>query len=381
MIVEADVAVVGAGPAGSTAAALLARQGLRVVLVERAEFPRDTVCGGFVSAEGVAVLRRLGALGRIPGAPRVERVRIHSASGRIAESALPTSSGEFPIAVRRSAFDAALRDLALEAGARSLAPARVVALLWREDSVGGVEALDRSGKRIAVTAPLTIGADGKHSTVAAASGALARPAKWVGFAGFSEVPPRSRRDGLDLYLYMGGYGGILELEKGVANVCGLVAARLLPEGESRRDPAALLASTFLANEAAGKRLASLRPLDTVVTTGALPLRARRPAGPGFALVGDAAGMIDPFTGDGIAIALRGAEILAEAVAISIAEGDFPRGVERRYARAARREFARRRSASAWLRLAAMRPVFGEAAMALAGRRPSILDAWVRLTRG
>jgi flavin-dependent dehydrogenase len=165
------------------------------------------------------------------------------------------------------------------------------------------------------------------------------------------------------------------------NVCGLVEASALPEGEARRDARSLLEATFLSNPAARERLRGVEAPERFLSTGALPIGRRPAAGPGFALVGDAAGMIDPFTGDGIAMALRGAEILAAAVAASRHAGDFPGGVARRYARAARAEFSRRRTASRLLRVAARFPRLGEAAIAVGSRSEGVLDAWIRWTRG
>ena len=160
-------------------------------------------------------------------------------------------------------------------------------------------------------------------------------------------------------------------------MCGLVLADALPKA---RDARSFLEATFLANPAARERLAGVAPPARWRTTGALPLGRRAAAGPGFALVGDAAGMIDPFTGDGIAMALSGAEILAAAVVASRGAGDFPRGAEKRYARAARAEFSRRRLASRLLRTAARFPRLGEAAIAISSRSAPVLDAWIRWTR-
>lgn len=379
---DADAVVVGSGPAGALTAALLARAGLRVDLVEKASFPRETVCGEFVSGEGVAVLRRLGVLDRLAPLAAVERVRLHAVSGRAASAPFPEVAGERALAIARGALDAALRDVAVESGARLLAETRVTSCLRdASGSVAGVEALSSAGERLRIRAPLTVGADGKTSVVARETGALAAggaPEKWAGFAAHLPRPRGAEPGALDLYFFPGGYGGVVALDAATVNVCGLADARALPR---ERDARSLFRSTFLANPAARERFADTEPPAEWRTTGALPLGRRVASGPGFVLVGDAAGMIDPFTGDGIAMALAGAEILSAAVAASRLAGDFPRGAGRRYARAARAEFSRRRLTSRLLRVAAKLPRLGDAAIALGFRSAPVLDAWIRWTRG
>lgn len=379
---ESDVVVVGSGPAGALAAALLARAGLRVDLVEKAAFPRETVCGEFVSGEGVASLRRVGALDRLGPLAAVEWVRLHAASGRVATAPFPSVAGEKARAIPRAALDAALRDLAVESGARLRAETRVERCLFGADgAVAGVEAVTSAGERLRLRAPLTVGADGKSSVVARETGALAAgvaPEKWAGFAAHLDRPPGVESGAIDLYFFPGGYGGVVALDAATVNVCGLADARALPR---ERDARSLFRATFLANPAARERFADVEPPREWRTTGALPLGRRTASGPGFVLVGDAAGMIDPFTGDGIAMALSGATILAAAVAAARHAGDFPRGAERRYARAARAEFSRRRVTSRLLRVAAKLPRLGDAAIAIGSRSAPILDAWIRWTRG
>ena len=168
-----DVVVVGARCAGSSLAAQLAHAGLRVCALDRADFPSDTPSTHVFQAEGLRVLDRIGALGRVlaTGAPPLVRAALEI-DGVSATCALPRRPGDRVVAlcVRRPALDAALVETAREAGAEVRTSTRVVSLVEAAGRVTGVET-DRHGRRERVRAQLVVGADGRNSTVARLTGA------------------------------------------------------------------------------------------------------------------------------------------------------------------------------------------------------------------
>src|SRR5580704_9668362 len=214
-----DVVVVGAGPAGSIAALVLARSGARVALVDKAAFPRDKACGDLVGPRGVQVLADLGL--RVPDAGQGSDLLAVGPSGR--RSRLPAFTGRtYPghgIIVPRLAFDHALREAALEAGAVPVR-ARIAAVEAGGD--GRVDALISSdGQRLA--AEVIIAADGALSPVARLAGMLDPQAALWGFAIRAYVPAEVPLPLLVLldaspWRIYPGYGWLFPGENGQANV-------------------------------------------------------------------------------------------------------------------------------------------------------------------
>jgi flavin-dependent dehydrogenase len=306
-----DVIVVGGGPAGSASACFLAEQGKRVLLVDAARFPRRKACAEYISPGGAAILKRLGALERIQltGAGRWLRgMQIQAPSGeRHLVEYRPAADGEvrYGLSVSRLVLDAALVDLARDQGAEVREGFRVRDV-WREASgrVRGI--VGPSGEPI--EADLVVGADGLHSTVARAAG-VRRNAGWPRRLGLV-----AHWEGVDWPEDFGrvlvgprDYVGVAPLDGHGRVTVGLV--RRLPVGRLG-SPTGALETVLAHHPELGKRLSRGRMNGPVLGVGPLARRVRQIAGAGFALVGDAAGFFDPFTGEGIFRALRGAEILA-----------------------------------------------------------------------
>jgi menaquinone-9 beta-reductase len=303
-----DVIVVGAGPGGSATAALFALQGRRVLLVDKARFPRLKACAEYVSPGGVAILERLGALARIDasGKRRWLRGMCISAPGGAAHLAECHDAEGQPrrgLSVGRLVLDLKLLEVAQARGAEIRQGFAVRDVLRADARVRGI--VGPSGEN--VRADLVVGADGLRSIVARQLG-LEWRVRWP------------RRLGLVAH-YAGvdwpeDYGQILVGTAGYAGAAPLDDNGLVTVGLVRRMPAGRLGSPTAALEAGlaefpdlAGRLKCGRQLGRVLGTGPLARRVRRAAGPGFALVGDAAGFFDPFTGEGIFRALRGAELL------------------------------------------------------------------------
>ncbi len=362
-----DVLVVGAGPAGSLSAFLLARAGFDVLLVERARFPRDKVCGACLHPRGVGVLDEVGLGGLVDdlGAVALGTGRI-SARGRTAELALPAGAR----ALSRTAFDSALARAAEQAGARVEfgalatalpfspgAPRRAVAL--REVGAGarGGDGLPRR-----IEARLVLAADGLGGAFLA--GAQSEPRQ--------RVSAHARRVGLFLRLSgdrsslepgvvalavaSSGYAGLVRLEDGSLDL----AAAVRPDDLARLGPAASLERIF--SEAGAKAPAGLgssgdpRVLGTPALDQTLgPLTLERAWS-----LGDAAGYVEPFTGEGMAWALAGARAAAQWAVSVLAEEDRARGrwpahAETHWRQLHRRTLARRQRACARVAALVRRP--------------------------
>jgi flavin-dependent dehydrogenase len=297
-----DVIVVGAGPAGSTTAALFAEQGRRVLLVDAARFPRTKPCAEYISPGGAAILHKLGVLDRLPTGRWLRGMELQAPSG--ACHLVEYGRQHFALSVPRLILDSVLLDLARERGAETREGFRVRSVVQVAGRVRGV--IGPSGERI--DAELVVGADGVHSIVARRVG-VRRPARWprrlglvAHFEGVSWPEDFGR-----MLVGRRGYVGIAPLNDSGLVTVGLV--RSLPRGRLG-SPAAALEASLADYPVQSVRLKSGRLASGVIGVGPLASRVCTCAGPGFALVGDAAGFFDPFTGEGIFRALRSAELLA-----------------------------------------------------------------------
>src|SRR3989449_3706267 len=213
MSLDADVIVVGAGPAGSTAAALLAAAGVQVLVVDRATFPRDKPCGDYCNPGAVRLLRDAGALPAVvdTGASAISGMCVYAQDGSRFEARFPVGHG---LLIPRLRLDAALLGHAARAGAAICEGVAVDSVRSHPDAV---EVRTASGCRW--RARLLIAADGMHSVIARRLGRLIVPATGrytVGayFSGLVQTAP-----GGELHLGPGLYGGVAHFGNGIANVC------------------------------------------------------------------------------------------------------------------------------------------------------------------
>ncbi|WP_420128533.1 NAD(P)/FAD-dependent oxidoreductase [Longimicrobium sp.] len=364
-----DTIVVGGGPAGSAAAALLARGGWRTLIIDRAHFPRRKPCAECINPAGVAALRRLGVLDRVmdAGPARLDGWRIVSDAG-------PSFLGRFSggvhgIALPRETLDAILLDHARDAGAQVRTGIKVTDLPRDED--GRVRGVIAGGEEIA--GRIVIGADGLRSIILRRLGLLARA-------------PRLRKLALTAHVRglpdMRGCGqmrargrrcvGIAEVGGGLANVTVVVPGEQAHEVGGHADAyfdAALRECGF----------ADAQRVDDVLATGPFDCPVRGAVADGALLVGDAAGYYDPFTGQGIYRALRGAELAAETVGAALRAGDTSAAALMPYERARRRAFGPGERLQHVVEAFVSRPrLLGWAARRL-DRRPQLGDAIIHAT--
>jgi menaquinone-9 beta-reductase len=303
---DVDIVVVGAGPAGSTAALLLARGGARVALVDKATFPRDKACGDLVGPRALALLDSLGLTP--PSGRTVGEMLVVGPTGR--RVVLPARAGRtYPghgLAITRRRFDDWLRDAAVAAGAEPL-NGRVATVV----SDGGVVFDD--GRRL--RAEVVIGADGATSGVGVAAGLVDPGAVLWGFAARAYVTQAVDRPVIALWddqRHKGfpGYGWIFPGEGDEANIglgIGLranraAASRVVHQFDAFADH--LRRCGLLSVAVDGQRLGGWLKMGMVGTVAA---RGR------VLLVGDAAGLVNPLQGEGIAPAMTSAAAAASAV--------------------------------------------------------------------
>jgi flavin-dependent dehydrogenase len=309
-----DVLVVGAGPAGSMAALVLARAGVKVTLLDRVDFPRDKLCGDSINPGVLALLRRRAMAADV----EARGVAIHgmlvtgpgnaAVTGRYADGVAGRS-------LRRRELDAMLLDAATGAGATFEANVRVTGASASEANgsaaVNGVVVRTDGGTIVERRAPIVIAADGRRSRIAFGLGLArhpARPRRWALGAYFDGVTGLEDRG--EMHVRKGRYIGVAPLPDGLANVCLVVpelAARSLMHA-----PDVALEAAIVADRRLRSRFDGARRVTEVQVLGPLAVDVSAAGVPGLLLAGDAAGFIDPMTGDGLRIALRGAELAADA---------------------------------------------------------------------
>ena len=309
---EFDAVIVGARCAGAATAMLMARAGLRVLVVDRTHPSRDTLSTHALMRAGVLQLSRWGLLQRVvaAGTPPVTATTFHY--GDRTETLQLTEPLYAP---RRTVLDTALLSAAQEAGAQARFGVDVTELCRdRTGRVTGVLARVRGGDAVTFRAPLTIGADGLRSTVARLAGA---PTVRRGAAASALVYgywPSPSASQYDWFYRPGVSAGIIPTNDG--QVCiwaGLPAERFADE--RGRSGLADLFARVLAEAApeAAALVARTEPIGALRGFPGMPGYLRRATGPGWALVGDAGYFKDPLTAHGISDALRDAEFLTRAV--------------------------------------------------------------------
>jgi flavin-dependent dehydrogenase len=371
-----DVLIVGAGPAGTVAATVLARNGARVRIVDRARFPRDKLCGDTVNPGTLALLRRLNMADRLEarGLP-VAGMIVTGADGVAVESRYP--DGLQGRAMVRRELDWSLLQQATAAGAEFEPCTSVRRAIMDDDVVSGVVVNDERMRR----ARVVIAADGRHSTLAFALG-LARhpehPRRWAIGAYFENVIQLSPFG--EMHVRRGGYIGVAPVPGGLTNVC-LVKPREAPgqaaaaSDATFRDPEALLRRELARDPVLRERFSRARLVTPPVVLGPLAVDVKPHAIPGLLLAGDAAGFIDPMTGDGLRFAVRGGELAALAALQALANGWT--GVHARLAHERRHEFATKWRFNRTLRTLVSFPAAVRVGEAVALVAPSALRAVVR----
>lgn len=340
-----DVAVVGAGPAGSAAAIELARAGARVLLLEKSTFPHHKVCGEFLSPEVAAVLAELGCSDVLAPAAHIESGQVLTPSGCLLDFRFQVPAH----GLSRWSLDAGLARHARAAGA-VLQERTEIAF-----AEGGLLA-SRDGRRFEARAVLL--ACGRHSVL--------NPARTTDRACFGfkahycgAWPPR-----LHLHFFPGGYLGVSPIEDGQVNACAMVRRELLKDADS------------VVEGVVGKKLK--RATEFVFAGPLLPGWQTCPEH--MLTAGDVAAFLDPFIGDGISLALRSGRLAARHLLAQLRGGD-PQRVAVEYARDLRRLCGRQVAVSRLLRLGAGTPLLEVPVTRLFATSAALRRGLFRITRG
>jgi flavin-dependent dehydrogenase len=390
-MIEYDAIIIGGGPAGTSTAITLAARGVRVLVLEEKRMPRAKLCGEFITPESFPTLERLGVMSAMmrAGAQRLTQLSLVVASGKRVRTPLAAMSNvaEWAMSLSRARFDQVLFDRAREVGADCREGIVVKQCRVEDGSVRGVEALSLAdGKMVRYDAPLIIDASGRNSRLM-----VSREERRAG-------PRGSRLYGLkahlahiegiaeqvELYFFPQGYGGLSLVEDNLVNLCFIAGERTFRAAGG--DPTKIIEQTVMRNALARERLRGAEVVGKWHSVGPLAFGHRRLSQNGVLAVGDASGMIDPFTGTGIQIALRTGELAAQAIIDAMSEGNatqraslFARTLTH-YSEAYAREFGNRMRVAGWLRRIALSPAIAGPAASLLALSPSLTRRVLRATR-
>ncbi len=319
-----DVAIVGSGPAGASCAAFCAAAGLRTLVLERAVFPREKVCGDCLNPTCWPVLERLGVAAAVRAAPqgKLTRVDFITVDGRTVSAPLPAGE-RAEIAIRRSVLDDLLRRRAQSLGAE-IREGETLVSVRRENEIWNLATAN-----FTESAKLLVAADGRNSTVAQLCHLMPRKGRdRVALQTHLPIPP-GFGERIVLQLLRGGYSGQAPVGDGLLNLCLVSRPNDLPAIRSWAEKKFAISADHTWRTIAPLARAPLPPMHA-----------------GLFLVGDAARVVEPFTGEGIYYALRSGELAAKAIIA---------GETRQYAAAHRQLYAGRLWINALSRIAVEHP--------------------------
>ncbi len=384
---DVEFLVVGGGLAGTTVANRLAREGRNVLIVERSDFPRDKLCGEFLSPESQTILRDLEILGRVDAASpaRIRRARFVGSSGRTVAVKLPATG----YGISRKRLDVTLFDAARAAGADA----------WTGSEVTGLAPAPGGGHRVDVRRADESTTHLVAKTVVCAHGRRGRPDRALSRAFLDRRHPfiglkRHHRpaktpagaalaaeldDHVEIYPFRGGYCGMSFIETGEVNVCLLADESVVRGKEKGWDAILALSQAYPPLHARLSALTATDPQPLAVASVPFTPKSRYERGVFF--VGDAAGMIAPLAGDGQAMALDSGRQLAELLLAASLDGADLDPLGAQWDRMWRRAYGVRMALAHRLQRWLLHPTSAEWTIGVVGAIPGLPDLLGRMTRG
>ena len=383
-----DVAIAGAGPAGTSAAIHLASIGARVLLVEEKKFPRAKLCGEFISPECLNHFKQLGVIDQMTaaGGGSLAETVFYSRKGHSVK--VPSEwfkAGSTALGLSRSEMDYQLLQRARNVGVVVQEETHVSRLLVKDGNVGGLAV--RNGTSVnEYNALITIDATGRTRALArhldpANSNRVKQQKPLVAF----KVHLRNARltgNACEMYFYQRGYGGLNCVEGGLSNLCFIVASKDVRKFGS--DPEVVMREIVMRNPRAAYTLAEARAHSPWLSVS-LESFGRRTLVPasGLMTVGDAAAFIDPFTGSGMLMAMESGQVAAEAIGRNLSQlrnGSGFQETASAYQSEYHARFDSRLRVSGLLRRAAFVPYLDEAAILVFGASSRMRRKLARATR-
>lgn len=367
-----DVCIIGGGLAGSTCAIRLAGEGFNTVLLEKNPDPHHKLCGEFLSGEVVSLLASTDVVRDLDtaGAVDIKRVEIYSPKGKKLTSTLPGR----PIGVSRYVLDKMLRDSAIRKGA-TLVPEEVVDIRREYDQWVIRDRTDR-----VIRSRLVIGAYGRRSKLDRRLGRMnsGEASPWLAFK--AHVRSGLEDDVLRLFSFPGGYCGISTVDGGISNMCWITNKETFTKSGATAE--SMLDGVMASNPAFRDILESLEIVgDRFYSASQLTFDFKEPVVDGILMAGDAAGMIAPVCGDGMAMAIDSAN-RAGRNASSFLGGSMTRvEMEHAYFDEVRSEYQTRMSLGKYLHQGITRPLIANPAISVLARSGTLTSALIRYTRG
>lgn len=374
-----DAVIVGGGPAGAATAIHLARAGLDVCVLDRSRFPRDKACGEFLSPAATPLLEELGVRDAIDaaGAKRLDQIRIFGNDQQL-DLTFPSDADAPPwgYALSRRKLDAILLDASRSVGAEVREGIGVDDLVLDRGRVAGVTTRGRGGEHGSIRARLVVGAGGRNCPVARTLGLQRRSrrrridllAHWT----TNGNPPETQ---CELHVGRSGYVAAAPVEGTRLNVNCVV-----PQTTLQRSPDPTLVydeilrrSPSLARWVAGQRA------EPVTATDITPLTTSRATADGALLVGDSALFLDPFTGQGIYLALASAGLAAGVATRALSAGTVDRAALAEYDQLRAREFAAKRHVSLAIQRIIDRPWLNQRVIHALRRNRELADTLAAVT--
>jgi len=371
-----DVAIIGAGPAGSSAAIQLAAKGYSVALLDKEQFPREKLCGDFLNPVNWPMLRQLKMEREILARSHEKVTTFHftSFSGEEAEVPLPTSKDGtvFGLGLRRFDLDYVLLKKAESEGVVDFQECKLIEL--KRESQSWLLRFDRAGMIEELQARVLIGADGRNSWVAHHLG-LADPAamqgRSVGFQFRLKCTNRSTGK-VEIHVFPGGYAGVVGLDGDTVTLGLAIEKHRLPDGR----PEQSLLKSILPQNPWLKEMLRNGSVSEMRSTYPVYFPPRRAYADGVLLVGDAARVSEPVTGEGIYFALKSGVFAAKTVDEAFQMSDVSAVRLRSYQRDCRSAFAVRRGINALIRWLIYRPALLSPLIRFSGSRRGLLDSMV-----